>query len=106
MWDIFDRQIVWKGANVVLDPSSGYTNVEPTTAALPINGTEPQVKSYESENNLPLNDAEYQEALRRSHNEYYGTHTNGEPSYSSSLADTATSSWTTSIDPNAYELSQ
>ncbi|KAL7625560.1 hypothetical protein AAE478_004780 [Parahypoxylon ruwenzoriense] len=69
------------------------------------NTTEPRVNVYESEGSQHSYDAEYEEAIRRSQNEYYGSQKAGEPSYSTTLADTATSStWHTTVDPNAYEL--
>ncbi|KAI0881143.1 uncharacterized protein GGS22DRAFT_192629 [Annulohypoxylon maeteangense] len=90
-------------------PNSGYlgseyTNVENPAASSPIHAMEPPVNSYE-----PVEasaDAEYEEAVRRSRDEYYGAHKAGEStSYSTPLTDAGTSSsWPPTVDPNAYEL--
>ncbi|KAI1391329.1 uncharacterized protein F4822DRAFT_182121 [Hypoxylon trugodes] len=85
----------------------GYMAVDGTTAHASINSVEPQVNNYEPEETQSLDEDAYNEAIRRSRNEYYGTQTAGEPSYSASIAGTAStsSSWpTAAVDPNAYEL--
>ncbi|KAI2609295.1 hypothetical protein GGR54DRAFT_643611 [Hypoxylon sp. NC1633] len=85
--------------------NSDYVSVENTAAGSSVNAAEPQANDYEPEDIQPFNDAEYDEAIRRSRSEYYGTHKAGEPSYSTPLTDAATSStWPTTVDPNAYEL--
>ncbi|KAI1405656.1 hypothetical protein F4819DRAFT_509400 [Hypoxylon fuscum] len=85
--------------------NSDYLGVETPVAGSSVNATEPHVNNYEPEEPQSFNDAEYREAIRRSRDEYYGTGKTGEPSYSTPLTDTATSSsWPTAIDPNAYEL--
>lgn len=92
---------------IILDGNSDYLGVETPVAGSSVNATEPHVNNYEPEEPQSFNDAEYREAIRRSRDEYYGTGKTGEPSYSTPLTDTATSSsWPTAIDPNAYELSQ
>ncbi|OTA67684.1 hypothetical protein K449DRAFT_181688 [Hypoxylon sp. EC38] len=85
--------------------TSDYLSAETAAAGSSMNVTEPQLNDYESEETQSFNDAEYQEALRRSRSDYYGNQGAGEPSYSASSADMATSSsWSPAVDPNAYEL--
>ncbi|KAI1414278.1 hypothetical protein F5Y13DRAFT_19231 [Hypoxylon sp. FL1857] len=85
--------------------TSDYLSAGTTAVGSSMHAAEPQLNDYGSGETQSFNDAEYQEALRRSHNEYYGTQGAGESSYSSSSADTATSSsWAPTVDPNAYEL--
>lgn len=92
---------------MILDTGSDYLSAETVVAGTAGNVSEPQVNRYdESEENQVFNDDEYQEAIRRSRSEYYGTQKTGEPSYSTPVAEAATSSsWPTTVDPNAYELS-
>lgn len=90
----------------VPDPSANYTNVEATAAGSSGHVAEPHINDYAPEGD-PVADAEYEEAVRRSRDEYYGTQQVGETSYSTPLADTGTSSsWPSAVDPNAYELSK
>ncbi|KAI1205951.1 uncharacterized protein F4807DRAFT_464183 [Annulohypoxylon truncatum] len=88
-------------------PSSDYTNVETTAARSSAHVVEPHVNDYGPGEN-PSVDAEYEEAVRRSRDEYYGAQQVGESSsYTTSLTDAGTSSsWpsTVTVDPNAYEL--
>ncbi|KAI0897676.1 hypothetical protein F4806DRAFT_494402 [Annulohypoxylon nitens] len=85
-------------------PSANYTNVEATAAGSSGHVAEPHINDYAPEGD-PVADAEYEEAVRRSRDEYYGTQQVGETSYSTPLADTGTSSsWPSAVDPNAYEL--
>ncbi|KAI0117051.1 hypothetical protein F4814DRAFT_439575 [Daldinia grandis] len=91
---------------IISDTGSDYLSAETVVAGAAGNVSEPQVNGYdESEENQVFNDDEYQEAIRRSRSEYYGTQKTGEPSYSTPVAEAATSSsWPTTVDPNAYEL--
>ncbi|KAI0834171.1 hypothetical protein F5Y06DRAFT_300881 [Hypoxylon sp. FL0890] len=85
--------------------TSDYLNVETAAVSSSMHVTEPQLNAYESEDTQSLNDAAYQEALRRSRNDYYGTQGAGEPSYSTSSPNAAaSSSWPPTVDPTAYDL--
>lgn len=95
------------------DATSNYMNIGNTAGSAAVNTAEPVVNSYEPTESHSFNDdAEYQaavqEAMRRSRNDIYGTSTAGESSYSAPLVETAgsSSSWPSTVDPNAYELSQ
>ncbi|KAG4221984.1 hypothetical protein PC116_g29540 [Phytophthora cactorum] len=92
---------------MILDPGSDYLGVEATVAGIAVNISEQQVNGYdEPEETRAFDDDEYQEAIRRSRSETYGTQKTGEPSYSTPVAETApSSSWSTSVDPNSYDLS-
>ncbi|KAI1371527.1 hypothetical protein F4677DRAFT_450350 [Hypoxylon crocopeplum] len=84
---------------------SNYVSVDTAAAGSSMNAAESHMNDYEPKENHSYNDAEYNEAIRRSRNEYYGANKVGETSYSTSLANTATSSsWPATVDPNAYEL--
>ncbi|OTB15608.1 hypothetical protein K445DRAFT_11845 [Daldinia sp. EC12] len=87
-------------------PGSDYLGVEATVAGIAVNISEQQVNGYdEPEETRAFDDDEYQEAIRRSRSETYGTQKTGEPSYSTPVAETApSSSWSTSVDPNSYDL--
>ncbi|KAI1079293.1 hypothetical protein F5B20DRAFT_581395 [Whalleya microplaca] len=65
-----------------------------------------QVNSYESEGaSHSIDDVAYQEAIHLSRNSYYGTNQVGESSYqTSSPGQSATSSWSPSVDPSAYAI--
>ncbi|KAI1462457.1 hypothetical protein F4805DRAFT_134667 [Annulohypoxylon moriforme] len=86
-------------------PGSDYTNVETPATSSSGHVIEQPVNDYGPGETSPV-DAEYEEAVRRSHDEYYGTHKVGESSsYSTPLTDAGTSSsWPPNVDPNAYEL--
>ncbi|KAI1505881.1 hypothetical protein F5X99DRAFT_404432 [Biscogniauxia marginata] len=60
--------------------------------------------SYHTENDdHGIEDPEVLEAMRRSKDAYYGQSKPSESSYPSSAYASASSSWPTSVDPNAYE---
>ncbi|KAI8962206.1 hypothetical protein F5Y11DRAFT_347777 [Daldinia sp. FL1419] len=82
-----------------------YLSAETVIAGTAVNLSEAQVNGYDEPDENQGYDDEYQEAIRRSHSEYYGTQKTGEPSYSTPVAEAATSSsWPAAVDPNAYEL--
>ncbi|KAI1093949.1 hypothetical protein F5B19DRAFT_95752 [Rostrohypoxylon terebratum] len=84
--------------------SADYTDVENIAAGSSGHVVELHMNDYGPEAD-PSFDAEYEEAVRRSRDSCYGTQQVGESSYSASLADTGTSSsWPSTVDPNAYEL--
>ncbi|KAI5867150.1 hypothetical protein GGS23DRAFT_163400 [Durotheca rogersii] len=84
----------------------GIGNTTTTTTSPFSNIADPHANVYGSEGaQHSYNETEYEEAIRRSHNEYYGTKKTGEASYSTALEDAAAPpSWAPSVDPNAYEL--
>ncbi|KAI1133857.1 hypothetical protein F5Y05DRAFT_277179 [Hypoxylon sp. FL0543] len=86
--------------------TSDYLSAGTAAVGPSMHVAEPQLNDFEPEITQSYdNDAEYQEALRRSRSNYYGTQGAGEPSYSTSSADTAaSSSWPPAVDPNAYDL--
>ena len=49
-----------------LDTSSTYVSVETAAAGSSMNAADPQVNDYEPEEDPPFDDAEYNEAIRRS----------------------------------------
>ncbi|KAI1468662.1 uncharacterized protein F4812DRAFT_458189 [Daldinia caldariorum] len=85
---------------------SDYLSVETAVSGIALNVSEQQVNGYDdSEETRGFDDDEYQEAIRRSRSETYGAPKTGEPSYSTPVAEPATSSsWSTSVDPSSYEL--
>ncbi|KAI1803375.1 hypothetical protein F4811DRAFT_562548 [Daldinia bambusicola] len=85
---------------------SDYLSVETAVSGIALNISEQRVNGYDdSEETKGFDDDEFQEAIRRSRSETYGTPKTGEPSYSTPVAETATSSsWSTSVDPSSYEL--
>ncbi|KAI1768715.1 hypothetical protein GGR53DRAFT_462102 [Hypoxylon sp. FL1150] len=91
--------------------TSNYMSIGNTAGSAAVNVAEPAANSYGPTESHSFNDdADYQaavqEAMRRSRHDIYGTSTAGESSYSAPLAETAGSSstWPSTVDPNAYEL--